>query len=97
MDADHDFIFSVRYLPHMPDGSDNIETGYGLDSRLPARAKYFSTPQRPDRSLDPPSLLHNGYRWIKSWAHEADHTPPSSAQVVELYLCALICSLLRLN
>jgi hypothetical protein len=44
-----------------------IATGYRLDDqgvrvRVPAGAKIFSSPQRPDRLWGPPSLLSNGYR-----------------------------------
>jgi hypothetical protein len=42
-----------------------IVTGYGIDNgcSIPGRGKwFFSSPQRPDRLWDPPSLLSNGYR-----------------------------------
>jgi hypothetical protein len=49
--------------------------------------KFFSSPlPGPDRLWDPPSLLPNGYQgyfpWgIKRQGREADHSPPSSAEV----------------
>jgi hypothetical protein len=45
------------------DASVGIVTGYRLDGRgsIPGRGKiFFSSPQRPDRLLGPPSLLSNG-------------------------------------
>jgi hypothetical protein len=64
-------------------------TGYRLDDRgsIPVRGKrYFSTPQRPDRALGPtqpliqrvPGALSPG---VKRLRREADHSPPSSAEV----------------
>jgi hypothetical protein len=43
-----------------------IEIGYGLDDRgvgvrVPLGSRIFSSPRRPDRLWDPPSLLSNGY------------------------------------
>jgi hypothetical protein len=61
--------------------------GYRLDVRgsIPGRDKgFYSTPQRSDRVWGPPSLLHNGYRElreVKRPRREANHTPPSSAEV----------------
>jgi hypothetical protein len=44
-------------------------TGYGLDDgavgvRVPVGSRIFSSPRRPDRLWDPPSLLSNGYRGL---------------------------------
>jgi hypothetical protein len=41
-----------------------IATGYGLDDpgSILGSARFFSSPQRPDRLWDPPSLISNGYR-----------------------------------
>jgi hypothetical protein len=44
----------------------SIATGYGLDDqwvgvRVPMGARIFSSPYRPDRLWNPPSLLSNGY------------------------------------
>jgi hypothetical protein len=57
--------------------------GYGLDGpgSIPGSARVFSSPQRADRPWAPPSLLSNGYRGIKRQGREADHLPPSSAEV----------------
>jgi hypothetical protein len=49
-------------------------------------ARFFSSPQRPDRLWGPPRLLPSGYRGTlspgtKRPGREADHSPPSSAQV----------------
>jgi hypothetical protein len=50
-------------------------------------SKTFSSPPRPERLWGPPSLLSNGY-WgggfslgVKRPGREADHSPPSSAEV----------------
>jgi hypothetical protein len=65
-----------------------IATGYSLDGRgsIPGRGKRFSsTPQRPYRLWGPFSLISNGYRavfpGVKQPGREADHSPPSSAEV----------------
>ena len=70
-----------------PGSSVGIATDYGLDgpgleSRWAAR---FSA--RPDRPWGPNSLLYNGYRVlpggkVRPW-RAADHSPPSSAAVME--------------
>jgi hypothetical protein len=62
-----------------------IATGYAMDGRdsIPGRGKrLFSTPQLPDRLLGPikrvPEVISLG---VKRPGHEADHSPPSSAEV----------------
>jgi hypothetical protein len=62
---------------------------YGLDDRgsIPGRDwKFSSSPPYPDRLWVPPSLLSNGYRealslGVKQPGSEADHLPPTSAEV----------------
>ena len=60
-----------------------IATDYGLD-RIPVGAKFSA---RPDRPWGPPSLLYNGYRVFPGGKlrprRDADHSPPSSAKVLE--------------
>jgi hypothetical protein len=48
--------------------------------------EFFSSPPRPDRLWDPPSLLSNVYQGalslgVKRLGREADQLPPSSAEV----------------
>jgi hypothetical protein len=50
--------------------------------RSPAEAKDFSSNLCPDRLWGPPSLLYNGHRGSFCRGRNADHSPPSSAKVV---------------
>jgi hypothetical protein len=48
--------------------------------------RIFSSPEHPDQLWGPPSLLVKGYQGlitlgIKLLGHEADHLPPSGAEV----------------
>jgi hypothetical protein len=58
-----------------------MATGYGQDGRgsILGKGKIFS-PQRPHRLWDPSSHLSNGYGGNFSRG-EANHSPPSSAEV----------------
>jgi hypothetical protein len=65
----------------------------GNPGSIPDRSKGFSSNLCPDRLWGPPSLLYNGYRGPFPGGkarpgRDADHSPPSSAEVVneELYL-----------
>jgi hypothetical protein len=58
--------------------------GYGLDDRglpLGRGREFFSSPPRQDRLWGPPSPLYSGYPGGKRPGREADHVPPSSAEV----------------
>jgi hypothetical protein len=77
------------------DGTVLIATGYGLDDRgvgvrVPVGSRIFSSPRRSDRLWGPPSLLSNGYRGTfpagKAAGREADHSPPTSAEVKETWV-----------
>jgi hypothetical protein len=48
-----------------------VVTGYGLDvpGSIPGSARFFSSPQRPDRLWGPSSLLSNGCRGMKLATH----------------------------
>jgi hypothetical protein len=71
-----------------------IATGYGLDGRragvrVLVGARIFTSPCRPDWRWGPPSLLSNGYqrffpRRVKRPGREADHSPPTSAEVKKM-------------
>ena len=82
------FHFSaVPFNKRGPGSSVGIANDYGLDgpeieSRL---GEIFRTCQ--DQPWGPPSLLYNGY-WVFGWGkirqgRAADHSPPSSAVVME--------------
>jgi len=73
-------------LTYGPGSSVGIATDYGLDGpgSNPGGDENFS-PSRP--TLGPPSLLYNGYRVFPGGkvrlGRVADHSPPSSAAVME--------------
>jgi hypothetical protein len=68
-----------------------IATGYrlndrGVGVRVPIGSKIFSSPRHPDQLWSPTNLLSNGYqglfpRGVKRLGGEADHSPPTSAEV----------------
>ena len=77
----------MKLLPHTPVRPVGIATDYGLDGpgSNPGGDEIFRT--RPDRPWDPPSILYNGYRVFPGGkvrpGRAADHSPPSSAAVME--------------
>jgi hypothetical protein len=82
-------LFAI--LRQVCDSSVGIVTGYGLDDRgsgvqFPAGAGNFSLHHHVQNGSGPPSLLSNGYQGalsleVKRPEREADHSPPSSAEV----------------
>jgi hypothetical protein len=66
-----------------------LATGWttkGVRVRAVVGARVFFSPRRPDRPWTSQSLLSNGYRGlfsrgIKRQRREADHSPPTSAEV----------------
>ena len=69
-----------------PGSSVGIATDYGLDSPgIESRGARFSA--RPERPWGPHILLYNGYRVFPGGkirpGHAADHSPTSSAAVME--------------
>jgi hypothetical protein len=74
-------------LVYGPGSTVGIATGYGLDG--PGIESRWGTrlSARPDRPWGPPSLLYNEYRVLPGGkvrtGHAADHSPPSSAAVME--------------
>jgi hypothetical protein len=65
----------------------------GVGVRVPVGSRIFSTPHCPDWPWGPPSLLANGYKggglfpWgVKRPGREADHSPPTSTEVKEMWI-----------
>jgi hypothetical protein len=75
------------------DSSVGIATGYGLDNRrvgvrVPVGSRIFCPPRRPDRlwgSTQPPIQWVPG---VKRQGREADHSPPTSAEVKKMWIYA---------
>ena len=69
-----------------PGSSVGIATDYGLDGRR-IESRWGEISARPDRPWGPHSLLYNGYRVFPGGkvrpGSAADHSPPSSAAVME--------------
>jgi hypothetical protein len=63
-----------------------LPTGCTVQDRIPGGTKFSA---RPDRPCGPSSLLYNGYRVFPGGklrpGRAADHSPPSSAAVIEEY------------
>jgi hypothetical protein len=69
----------------------DMATGYGLDDRgvgvrVPVGSRIFSSPRRPDRLWGPSSLLSNRYQVVNQPGREADHSPPTSAEVKKMWI-----------
>jgi hypothetical protein len=58
--------------------------------RVPVGSRIFTSPFRPDRLSGPPNLLYNGYQELfpggKVAGREADHSPPTSAEVKKMWI-----------
>jgi hypothetical protein len=74
------------------DSAVGIATCNGLDDRgvgvqVPIGSRIFSSPSRPDRLWGPiqrvPGALSPG---VKRPGHEADHSPPTSAEVKKMWI-----------
>jgi hypothetical protein len=90
----HD-VFCPKYLKNVISVI-GIATGYGLDDRgvgvrVPVGSRILSSPRRPDRLWGPPNLLSNGqggsFPVVKVAGREADHSPPASAKVKNMWIC----------
>jgi hypothetical protein len=72
-----------------------IATGYGLDDRgvgvrVPVESRIFSSPRCPDRSGVRPTSYPMGtggsFPRVKRLGREADHSPPTSAEVKKMWI-----------
>jgi hypothetical protein len=91
-------IFLGHLLLHSRsrDSTVGIATDYGLNGRgvgvrVPVRSRIFSSSRRPDQLLCPANLLTNGYRerfprGVKGPGREADHSPPTTAEVKKIWV-----------
>jgi hypothetical protein len=91
------FVHNTFFLIACFDSVVGIATGYGLDDRevgdrVPVGSRIFSSPRRPDRLWVPPSILSNGYRGVKRPVREADHSPPTTAEVKKIWIYTSILS-----
>jgi hypothetical protein len=77
------------------DSAVGMETGYGLDDRevgirIPVRSKIFSSLRLPDRFWAHPTFYPMGtdsfFPGVKRPRPEADHLPPSSAEVKKTWI-----------
>jgi hypothetical protein len=78
------------------DSAVGIATGYGLDNqgvgvRVLVGARIYTFPCHPDPLWGPPRLLSNVYGGalslgIKRPKREADHSPPTSAEVKKTWV-----------
>jgi hypothetical protein len=65
-------------------------TGYGLHDRgirvqVSVGSRIICYPRSPDRLWGPHNLQSNGYRRLFRRGHEADHSPPASAEVKKMW------------
>jgi hypothetical protein len=59
----------------------------GSEFRVPVQSRIFSSPCRLDRFGGPLSLLSSGYGGGVKWQEcEADHSPPTSAEVKQMWI-----------
>jgi hypothetical protein len=88
-------FWSVHTTRGRWDSAIGIATGYGLEDRgvrvrVPIWSRIFSSPRRPDRFRGPHSLLSSGYRGsfpgLKRQGREADHSPPTSAEIKKMWI-----------
>jgi hypothetical protein len=83
----HNIFSNICYFSHIcksRDSSDGMETGYGFDGQglIPARTFLHSIQTGSGANLDScPVGTRGSFPWVKQPEREADHSPPSSAEV----------------
>ena len=72
------------YVGRVAQSTQRLTTGWTVRDRIPVGTRFSA---RPDRPWGPPCLLYNGYRVLTGGkvrpGRAADHSPPSSAAVME--------------
>jgi hypothetical protein len=58
----------------------------GARLRFPLGLRMVSFPSRPDGLWDPPSVIYSGYQRVMRQGREADHSPPTSAEVKQMWV-----------
>jgi hypothetical protein len=81
-------MFPEHYSLSVVEIGAGTATGYGLDDRrvgvqVPVGVRIFTSPRRPDWLCGPPNLLSNEYGGP---VREADHSPPTSAEVKKMWI-----------
>jgi hypothetical protein len=94
MENIHNFVANFEYRESR-DSVVGIATCYWLDNqgvgvRVPVGTRISISPRRPKRLWGPSSLLSNWYRTLSPGVmrpgREADHSPPTSAEVMKMWI-----------
>jgi hypothetical protein len=86
----HKIYFSTITMNDSRVSTVGIATGYRLDNRgvgvrVPVGSRIFTSTCHPDWLWGPPNLLSNGWGLFPQ-GREADHSPPTSAEVKKTWI-----------